>query len=146
MREEKCVALIKSLPKGLRRNFVPAPDYARACVQAMQPFSASLLEAMCKQLLRMSGTRVNPEDFDLTQMPVHLQMNFKIEDDKGKVSGTGRVLDTPKAELQGVVAKAIRQVADKGIEKEALTEWSFGDLPKQFEQRKGNYQVRAFPH
>ncbi|MGL4221857.1 MAG: DUF3418 domain-containing protein, partial [Shewanella sp.] len=145
MREEKCVALIKSLPKGLRRNFVPAPDYARACVQAMQPFSASLLEAMCKQLLRMSGTRVNPEDFDLTQMPVHLQMNFKIEDDKGKLVAQGRVLDTLKAELQGVVAKAIRQVADKGIEKEALTEWSFGDLPKQFEQRKGNYQVRAFP-
>ncbi|MDV5390427.1 ATP-dependent RNA helicase HrpA [Shewanella xiamenensis] len=145
MREEKCVALIKSLPKGLRRNFVPAPDYARACVQAMQPFSASLLEAMCKQLLRMSGTRVNPEDFDLTQMPVHLQMNFKIEDDKGKLVAQGRVLDSLKAELQGVVAKAIRQVADKGIEKEALTEWSFGDLPKQFEQRKGNYQVRAFP-
>ncbi|BDA60438.1 ATP-dependent helicase [Shewanella xiamenensis] len=145
MREEKCVALIKSLPKGLRRNFVPAPDYARACVQAMQPFSASLLDAMCKQLLRMSGTRVNPEDFDVSQMPVHLQMNFKIEDDKGKLVAQGRVLDTLKAELQGVVAKAIRQVADKGIEKEALTEWSFGDLPKQFEQRKGNYQVRAFP-
>lgn len=145
MREEKCVALIKSLPKGLRRNFVPAPDYARACVQAMQPFSASLLDAMCKQLLLMSGTRVNPEDFDVTQMPAHLQMNFKIEDDKGKLVAQGRVLDTLKAELQGVVAKAIRQVADKGIEKEALTEWSFGDLPKQFEQRKGNYQVRAFP-
>ncbi|MFB2802555.1 ATP-dependent RNA helicase HrpA [Shewanella seohaensis] len=145
MREEKCVALIKSLPKGLRRNFVPAPDYARACVQAMQPFSASLLDAMCKQLLRMSGTRVNPEDFDVSQMPAHLQMNFKIEDDKGKLVAQGRVLDTLKAELQGVVAKAIRQVADKGIEKEALTEWSFGDLPKQFEQRKGNYQVRAFP-
>ena len=50
-----------------------------------------------------------------------------------------------KAELQGVVAKAIRQVADKGIEQEALTEWSFGDLPQQYQQQKGNYQVRAFP-
>ncbi|MCH1931192.1 ATP-dependent RNA helicase HrpA [Shewanella sp. A25] len=145
MREEKCVALIKSLPKGLRRNFVPAPDYARACVQAMQPFSASMLDAMCKQLLRMSGTKVTADDFDLTQLSPHLQMNFKIEDDKGKLIAEGRVLDTLKAQLQGVVAKAIRQVADKGIEKEALTEWSFGDLPKQFEQQKGNYQVRAFP-
>lgn len=145
LREEKCIALIKSLPKSLRRNFVPAPDYARACVQAMQPFSASLLEAMCKQLLRMSGTRISPEDFDLTQIPVHLQMNFKIEDDKNNLVAEGRVLDTLKAELQGVVAKAIRQVADKGIEQEALTEWSFGELPKQYQQQKGNYQVRAFP-
>ncbi|MDT3279945.1 ATP-dependent RNA helicase HrpA [Shewanella sp. SP2S1-2] len=145
LREEKCIALIKSLPKSLRRNFVPAPDYARACVQAMVPFSASLLEAMCKQLLRMSGTRISPEDFDLTQLPAHLQMNFKIEDDKHNLVAEGRVLDTLKAELQGVVAKAIRQVADKGIEQEALTEWSFGDLPKQYQQQKGNYQVRAFP-
>lgn len=145
LREEKCIALIKSLPKSLRRNFVPAPDYARACVQAMPPFSASLLEAMCKQLLRMSGTRISPEDFDLTQIPAHLQMNFKIEDDKNNLVAEGRVLDTLKAELQGVVAKAIRQVADKGIEREALTEWSFGELPKQYQQQKGNYQVRAFP-
>ncbi|WP_413490352.1 ATP-dependent RNA helicase HrpA [Shewanella baltica] len=145
LREEKCIALIKSLPKSLRRNFVPAPDYARACVQAMVPFSASLLEAMCKQLLRMSGTRISPEDFDLTQIPAHLQMNFKIEDDKNNLVAEGRVLDTLKAELQGVVAKAIRQVADKGIEQEALTEWSFGDLPQQYQQQKGNYQVRAFP-
>ncbi|MGL5360647.1 MAG: DUF3418 domain-containing protein, partial [Shewanella sp.] len=145
LREEKCIALIKSLPKSLRRNFVPAPDYARACVQAMAPFSASLLEAMCKQLLRMSGTRITPEDFDLTQIPVHLQMNFKIEDDKHQLIGEGRVLDTLKAELQGVVAKAIRQVADKGIEQQHLKEWSFGALPAQYEQRKGNYQVRAFP-
>ncbi|WP_411568911.1 ATP-dependent RNA helicase HrpA [Shewanella sp. SM96] len=145
LREEKCIALIKSLPKSLRRNFVPAPDYARACVQAMVPFSASLLEAMCKQLLRMSGTRISPEDFDLTQLPAHLQMNFKIEDDKNNLVAEGRVLDILKAELQGVVAKAIRQVADKGIEQEALTEWSFGDLPQQYQQQKGNYQVRAFP-
>lgn len=145
LREEKCIALIKSLPKALRRNFVPAPDYARACVQAMTPFSASLLDAMCKQLLRMSGTRITPDDFDAAQMPAHLQMNFNIEDDKHKLVAQGRDLDSLKAELQGVVAKAIRQVADKGIEQEALTQWSFGDLPKQYQQQKGNYQVRAFP-
>lgn len=145
LREEKCIALIKSLPKALRRNFVPAPDYARACVQAMTPFSASLLDAMCKQLLRMSGTRITPDDFDIAQMPAHLLMNFIIEDDKHKLVAQGRDLDTLKAELQGVVAKAIRQVADKGIEQEALTQWSFGDLPKQYQQQKGNYQVRAFP-
>ncbi len=145
LRHEKCVALIKSLPKNLRRNFVPAPDYARACLQAMQPFSASLLDAMCKQLLRMSGVRISPEDFDQTQLVKHLLINFKIEDDKGKLVAEGRDLDLLKNNLQGVVATAIRNVADKGIEKQALTEWTFGDLPAQFQQRKGNYEVKAFP-
>ena len=145
LREEKCVALIKSLPKTLRRNFVPAPDYGRACVQAMAPMSASLQDAMCKQLLRMSGVRVTSDDFDSSQMPVHLTMNFKIEDDNRKVIAQGRILETLKAELQGSVAKAIRQVADSGIEQKALVTWSFGALPKQYQQKKGHYEVKAFP-
>ncbi|MCE9684712.1 ATP-dependent RNA helicase HrpA [Shewanella sp. AS16] len=145
LREEKCVALIKSLPKTLRRNFVPAPDYGRACVQAMTPFEQPLLPAMCKQLLRMSGVRLTPEDFDLSQLAAHLQLNFKIEDDNHKLVAQGRQLEPLKAGLQGVVAKAIRQVADSGIEQSALTDWSFGELPLQYQQQKGNYQVKAFP-
>ncbi|MCL1039148.1 ATP-dependent RNA helicase HrpA [Shewanella submarina] len=145
LREEKCVALIKSLPKTLRRNFVPAPDYARAAVQAMKPFDTSLMDALCKHLLRMTGTRVSSADFDLSQLDNHLVMNFKVEDDKGKVVDEGRDINELRDKLQGVVAKAIRNVADKGIEKEAITEWNFGNLPKQYQQRKGSYEVKAFP-
>ncbi len=145
LREEKCVALIKSLPKTLRRNFVPAPDYARAAVQAMKPFDTSLMDALCKHLLRMTGTRISSADFDLSQLDNHLVMNFKVEDDKGKVIDEGRDINELRDKLQGVVAKAIRNVADKGIEKEAITEWNFGNLPKQYQQRKGSYEVKAFP-
>ncbi|GGP69696.1 ATP-dependent RNA helicase HrpA [Shewanella saliphila] len=145
LREEKLVALIKSLPKNLRRNFVPAPDYARACYQAMKPFELPMIESMCKQLLRMSGVRISADDFDLTQITEHLKMNFKIEDDKGRLVAQGRDLETLKGQLQGVVAKAIRKVADKGIEQQAITSWTFGDLPVQYQQRKGNYEVKAYP-
>ncbi|QYK06857.1 ATP-dependent RNA helicase HrpA [Shewanella zhangzhouensis] len=144
LREEKCIALIKSLPKSLRRNFVPAPDYARAAVQTMS-LDLPLLESLAKQLLRMTGTRVSAEDFVLTELPKHLLMHFKIEDDHGKLVGEGRDLDALKASLQGVVAKAIRQVAKSGIEQAGLTEWSIEDLPAQFQRKKGNYEVKAFP-
>jgi ATP-dependent helicase HrpA len=133
------------LPKNLRRNFVPAPDYARACYQAMKPFELSMLDTMCKQLLRMSGVRISADDFDVTQLTEHLKMNFKIEDDHGRLVAQGRDLELLKGQLQGVVAKAIRKVADKGIEQEAITTWSFGDLPAQYQQRKGNYEVKAYP-
>ncbi|QSX35692.1 ATP-dependent RNA helicase HrpA [Shewanella sedimentimangrovi] len=142
--EEKCTALIKSLPKQLRRNFVPAPDYARAAVASLQQ-DAPLLDVLCKQLLRMSGVRVSPEDFVVAELPAHLLMHFKIEDDKGKLVGQSRDLDSLKAGLQGVVAKAIRQVAKSGIEQSGLTEWSIEALPEQFQRRKGNYEVKAFP-
>ncbi|GIU14344.1 ATP-dependent RNA helicase HrpA [Shewanella sp. MBTL60-007] len=145
LREEKCIALIKSLPKALRRNFVPAPDYAKACLQAMTPFELPLIDAMCKQLLRMSGTRISPDDFDTTQLVKHLLVNFKIEGDKGKLLAEGRELEPLKASMQGQVVQAIRKVADSGIEQKGLEQWSFGDLPKQFEQKKGNFEVKAFP-
>ncbi|GIU23055.1 ATP-dependent helicase [Shewanella colwelliana] len=145
LREEKCIALIKSLPKVLRRNFVPAPDYAKACLQAMKATDIGLLDAMCKQLLRMSGVRISPEDFDLSQLTAHLLINFNVEDDKGKVISQGRDLETLKSQLQGQVTQAIRNVAETGIEKADLTEWNFGSLPKQYEKRKGNFEVKAFP-
>ncbi|WP_041421627.1 ATP-dependent RNA helicase HrpA [Shewanella sediminis] len=145
LREEKCVALIRSLPKAIRRNFVPAPDYAKACMQAMKPFEMSLIDAMCKQLLRMTGVRVSAEDFDVTQLSKHLLFNFKVEDDKGKLVAQSRDIEQLKASLQGEVSHAIRQVADSGIEKSDLTEWSFGELPSQFQQKKGNFEVKAFP-
>ncbi|MDO6619500.1 ATP-dependent RNA helicase HrpA [Shewanella sp. 10N.286.52.C2] len=145
LREEKVVALIKSLPKTLRRNFVPAPDYGRACVQAMEPFAMPMLDSMCKQLLRMTGTRISADDFDLSQLSAHLTMNFKIEDDKHRLVDQGKDLDALKDKLQGVVAKAIRNVAEDGIEKKDITTWSFGDLPKQYQKRRGNYEVKAYP-
>ncbi|MCL1077355.1 ATP-dependent RNA helicase HrpA [Parashewanella spongiae] len=145
LRLEKCIALIKSLPKTLRRNFVPAPDYAAACVQAMKPFESDLLTSMCKQLLRMSGTQVSEDDFDLSQLTTHLTINFKIEDERGKLVAQGRDLPELQATLQGKVNQAIRNVADSGIEQDKLETWSFGDLPKQYEQRRGNFEVKAFP-
>ncbi len=145
LREEKCVALIRSLPKNLRRNFVPAPDYANACMQAMKPFEMSFIDAMCKQLLRMSGVRVSPDDFDLAQLSKHLLINFKVEGEKGKLVAQSRNIEQLKGNLQGDVTQAIRKVADSGIEKSDLTEWSFGKLPKQFKQRKGHFEVKAFP-
>ncbi|MCL1095193.1 ATP-dependent RNA helicase HrpA [Shewanella kaireitica] len=145
LREEKCIALIKSLPKALRRNFVPAPDYAKACLQAITPFELPLIEAMCKQLLRMSGVRISAEDFDESQLAQHLLVNFKVEGDKGKLLTQGRILEPLKSSMQGQVVQAIREVADSGIEQKGIEKWTFGDLPKRFEQKKGNFEVKAFP-
>ncbi|WP_028115364.1 ATP-dependent RNA helicase HrpA [Ferrimonas senticii] len=145
LRHELVVGLIKSLPKPLRRNFVPAPNYADAALGAITPFEMPLLEALCKQLLRMTGTRIAPEDFDLTALPKHLQFNFKVEDDNGKLLAQGRDLLTLKEQLQGKVKQVIAKVADAGIEQSGLTEWSFGALPASYQQKRGNYQIKAYP-
>ncbi|MBY5920754.1 ATP-dependent RNA helicase HrpA [Ferrimonas balearica] len=145
LRHDLLVALIKTLPKPLRRNFVPAPNYASATLNAITPFEMPLLEALCKQLLRMTGTRVTPEDFDLSALDKHLTFNFKVEDDKGKLIAQGRDLLELKQQLKGQMKQVIATVADSGIEQRGLTDWTLGDLPKSYEQKRGAYAVKAYP-
>ena len=145
LRDELAIALIKALPKTLRRNFVPAPNYAQACLAAMPAEQGHLQDALAKQLLRMTGVRL-PEDAwqDIT-LPIHLTMNFQVVDDKGKLIKQGRDLNELKAELQGKVKASIKQVAEKGIEQADLTQWDFGSLPKGYEKKVANITIKAFP-
>jgi ATP-dependent helicase HrpA len=145
LREELAIALIKALPKTLRRNFVPAPNYAQACLAAIPAEEGSLQSALAKQLLRMTGVRL-PEDAwqDIT-LPVHLTINFQVVDDKGKLLKQGRDLNALKADLQGKVKASIKKVAEKGIEQADLTQWNFGGLPKGYEKKVANITIKAFP-
>lgn len=148
LREEKVIALIKSLPKSLRRNFVPAPNYASACIDAMPVMQGRLIEAMAKQLLRMSGVRIEKDSWDLTQLAPHLKMNFKIEQGVGrktKLVKQGRDLQELQQALSGQVAKSLVKVADDGIEKTGITQWDFGKLPSSFTSKRGQFEVKAYP-
>ncbi|MCH9731841.1 MAG: ATP-dependent RNA helicase HrpA, partial [Actinomycetia bacterium] len=96
LREELLTALIRSLPKDLRRNFVPAPDTARALLAAISPDSGSVLDAVQRELRRMTGILVPVDAFDLDKLPAHLRLNFAVEGGDGTVVAQGRSL----AELQ----------------------------------------------
>ena len=145
LREELAIALIKALPKTLRRNFVPAPNYAQACLAAMPTEQGDLKAALAKQLLRMTGVRLPEEAWHDITLPIHLTMNFQVVDDKVKLLKQGRGLNDLKSELQGKVKASIKQVAEKGIEKADLTLWDFGDLPKGYEKKVANITIKAFP-
>ncbi|WP_051092074.1 ATP-dependent RNA helicase HrpA [Colwellia piezophila] len=145
LREELAIALIKALPKSLRRNFVPAPNYAQACLAAIPSDEGYLQPALAKQLLRMTGVRLPEDAWQEISLPVHLTMNFQVVDDKGKLLKQGRDLNELKAELQGKVKASIKQVAEKGIEKADLTQWDFGKLPTGYEKKVANITIKAFP-
>jgi ATP-dependent helicase HrpA len=145
LRDELAIALIKALPKTLRRNFVPAPNYAQACVAAMPADQGSLQQALAKQLLRMTGVRLPEDAWQDISLPVHLTMNFQVVDDKGTLLKQGRDLNELKAELQGKVKASIKKVAEKGIEQADLTQWDFGALPQGYEKKIANITIKAFP-
>jgi len=145
LRYELVVALIKGLPKSLRRNFVPAPNYAQACVDNIETTTGNLQSAVAKQLLRMTGVRLPEDVWQDLSLPVHLTMNFQVVNEKGKLLSQGRDLHQLKAQLQGKVKASIKQVAESGIEQKSLTAWSFDDLPQGYEKKVANITIKAFP-
>ena len=145
LRLELVIAHIKGLAKTLRRNFVPAQNYAEASLAKMMPLEGKLSDALAKQLLRMTGVRLPEDAWSDLELPSHLQMNFKVTDDKGKVLNQGRNLTTLKESLQGKVKATIKKVAEKGIERNNITHWDFGTIPTGYEKKMANITVKAFP-
>ncbi|MBM3109171.1 ATP-dependent RNA helicase HrpA [Pseudomonas arcuscaelestis] len=129
--EAKCIALVRNLPKALRKNFVPVPDFVKAALQRMTFAEGSLPQTLGRELLRMTGARVSDEAWAEAagQVDNHLKMNLEVVDAHGKFLGEGRdlteltarfaaasqaALAVPQTEKsqQPVQAKAFAQVAE----------------------------------
>ncbi|UVM23279.1 ATP-dependent RNA helicase HrpA [Pseudomonas wadenswilerensis] len=134
--EAKCIALVRNLPKALRKNFVPVPDFVKAALQRMSFGEGSLPQALGRELLRMTGARVSDEAWAeaAAQVDSHLKMNLEVVDGQGKFLGEGRDLAELTARFaaasqaalavpqtaqsqQPVQAKAFTQVAETAQQK-----------------------------
>ncbi|WP_327439965.1 ATP-dependent RNA helicase HrpA [Pseudomonas donghuensis] len=134
--EAKCIGLVRNLPKALRKNFVPVPDFVKAALQRMSFGEGSLPQALGRELLRMTGARVSDEAWAeaAAQVDSHLKMNLEVVDGQGKFLGEGRDLAELTARFaaasqaalavpqtaqsqQPVQAKAFTQVAETAQQK-----------------------------
>ena len=147
LREELVTALIKSLPKDLRRNFVPAPDTARAVLTAIGPDSGPLLEAVARELRRAAGVPVPPDAFDLAKLPAHLRMTFVVENSDGTEVARGKDLDALQHRLAGSARAAVADAVAGDLERTGLTSWpeDLDELPRSVERSSGGHTVRGYP-
>ncbi|MTC19382.1 ATP-dependent RNA helicase HrpA [Providencia stuartii] len=145
LRQELIIALIKSLPKPVRRNFVPAPNYAAAFLERVPTPDGSLLDKLERELRRMTGVTVERDAWQLDQLPSHLKMTFRVVGEKNKTIAEGQDLDELKNRLKEKVQETLSEVVDDGIEQSGLHIWSFGELPQRYEQKRGGYSVKAYP-
>lgn len=142
---EKCLALIRSLPKSVRKHFAPAAQYVDQALENMAFDGRPLAETFAERLFRLTGNRVNPADFRPEGIAHHLRMNIRIIDDKGKVLGTGRNLQ----QLVGEFAEAARvRLADRPrhpLEREGMSDWDCGVLPEFVEISRGALKQKVYP-
>ena len=147
---EKVVLLIKSLPKTLRKHFVPAPDYADAALAGMSAGpgegAAALPAALAARLKRMSGIEIPPEAWRPETIPDHFLMNFRLIGDHGKPIAEGRDLGKLQRKMGDEAQESLRaQPAETGLERSGMTRWECETLPEQVELERAGVKLHGFP-
>ncbi|RAV02973.1 ATP-dependent RNA helicase HrpA [Mycolicibacter senuensis] len=147
LREELVTALIRSLPKELRRNFVPAPDTARAVLPALDPDSGSLLVALQRELRRRTGVLVPIESFDLTRLPAHLRVTFSVEAADGSELARGENLGALQERFAASARDAVAGVVAGELQRSGLRDWpaDLEELPRVVEHVVDGRVVRGYP-
>ncbi|MGH3565545.1 MAG: ATP-dependent RNA helicase HrpA [Pseudonocardia sp.] len=149
LREELVTALIKTLPKQLRRNFAPAPDHARAVLARLRTGDEPLLDGLERELSRMRGVHIPREAWELDRLPEHLSVTFRVVDETGCEIARGTDLEALRRELAPKV-RAELAAAGVELERRGLTTWSVGRpgdraLPREHRIRRGTHVVTGHP-
>jgi ATP-dependent helicase HrpA len=142
---DKVHALIRTLPKSLRRNLGPAPDVARSVADRLGFASGPFLSAVARELSQAVGEPITPEMFDLERLPLHLKMKVRVVDHGGKTVIEGRDLATLREHLGEKDAPPAPPPGGSPWHRDRLTKWDFGSLPQQVELRRGGLTLTQFP-
>ncbi|HZC03176.1 MAG TPA: DUF3418 domain-containing protein, partial [Gammaproteobacteria bacterium] len=144
--KEKITQLIRSLPKSLRRHFVPIEHYTEACLKQLKPADQSLRASLAAQLQQLTGVAIPKEAWQTERLPAYLYMNYRIVDQKGRLLAEGRDLAVLQRKLGGQAQTALNQVSRWPIEREGITAWDFGELPRMVERiEQEGLKLKGFP-
>ncbi|SDO80813.1 ATP-dependent helicase HrpA [Nakamurella panacisegetis] len=145
LRKDYAVALIRSLPKTLRRNFVPAPDFAAAALSQIPDDGPSgLAPALAATLTAMTGVVVRADDFEPEKIPDHLRLGFRVVDDSGRAVGEGKNLSQLQESLRADGRKAVAK-ASGTVERTGLTGFPPDGIPRTTTTWVSGHEVQGFP-
>ena len=143
--QEKCLALIKSLPKSLRKNFVPAPEHADMAVEQLEYDGRSLVDTLAERLFRITGVKVSGNDFNISNLDKHLMLNIRVVDEEGKELGSGRDLEQLRQTFAHQADQSFQKRSRHKLKQDGLTDWSFDELPVEVEIKHGGISIKGYP-
>jgi ATP-dependent helicase HrpA len=155
LREEVVTELIRSLPKPIRRNYVPAPNFAKRFLGTAAPSAEPLASVLARELKRMVGVPVSADDFDWAKVPDHLKITFRIVDERRRKLAEDKDLEALKLRLRPKARQALSKAAaaatagpsgqGQSLERTGLKDWTIGTLTRVFETRRAGQPVKAYP-
>ncbi|MEV6065971.1 ATP-dependent RNA helicase HrpA [Nocardia sp. NPDC052001] len=147
MREELATALIKTLPKQLRRLVVPAPDFANAALAALTPRAEPLRTGLARELSRLGSATIAPADIDPAALPDHLRVTFAATDGAGTIVDRDKSLAALKTRLAPQVSKSVAR-ATAAAERAPAAVWtseSLGTLEPTVRRQVGGQTITGYP-
>lgn len=165
LREQLVTELIRSLPKPIRRNYVPAPNFAARFLDSTVPLQGALTTSLAAGLQRMVGVPVEAADFDTGKVPDHLKITFRVVDERRRKLAEAKDLEALRLQLKpktrAAISKAFEQAAERPAgggagsagggrtagpeQRTGLTSWTIGTLPRTFETRRAGQPLKAYP-
>ncbi|MFE7610479.1 ATP-dependent RNA helicase HrpA [Streptomyces celluloflavus] len=163
LREQLVTELIRSLPKPIRRNYVPAPNFAARFLDSTVPLQGALTASLAAGLQRMVGVPVTAADFDPGKIPDHLKITFRVVDERRRNMAEDKDLEALRLQLKpktrAAISKAFEQAAERPArdgagdgrapagpeQRTGLTSWTIGALPRTFETRRAGQPLKAYP-
>ncbi len=143
--EEKITALIRSLPKSIRRCLVPAPDTARQAAEQLQFGDGPLLPTLARVLERISGETIPVDAFQLDRLPSHLVMKVRVVDDDGTTLAVDHSLKRLRDTFGTAADGPSGQIDDSAWNRPSSTTWDFGNVPAEVTVSRGSLRVTAYP-
>ncbi|PLW82769.1 ATP-dependent RNA helicase HrpA [Kineobactrum sediminis] len=142
---EKCIALVKALPKDKRKQLVPVPDYVDRALSTLQAGDDDLYAVLAEALSRLGNTSVATSDWDLARLDPFYHMNIRVVDANGKLLAQGRDLAQLVARFRSDTQQTIATVSEHSLARTGLTAWDLGSLPQEWRFRQAGVDIIAWP-
>jgi ATP-dependent helicase HrpA len=142
---ERIIERIRALPKRVRTSFVPAPNFAKRCLEGMEKSGEPLDEAIARRLETLAGTTIPREVWATEPLPDHLRVNLRVLDERGRVLASGRDVRRLKHDLRDRLEQHLAALPDSAWNRDDVREWDFGELPESVQVQSGDALVAAYP-
>ncbi|MBO8084996.1 MAG: ATP-dependent RNA helicase HrpA [Marichromatium sp.] len=142
---ERIEALLRALPKSIRRSLVPIPDTAAQLVARLQPGDRPLLQALGEAIRAVKGVHVAEDAWDPTAVPEHLRMKIRVLGDEGATLAVDSDLARLRRRFAAHAEQGFADLPDPGLERDGLTRWDFEALPERVELERGGIRLSGFP-
>ncbi|MBN7796684.1 ATP-dependent RNA helicase HrpA [Parahaliea mediterranea] len=142
---EKCIQLVKGLPKQQRKHLVPVPDYVDRVLADMPVDDSDLLQALATGLSRVAGVKLQASDFDSARVDDFYRMNVRVVDAEGKLLGQGRDLPALVQQFRSDTRDTVGAVGDDSPVRDKVTRWDIGALPREWRVRQAGVDIVSYP-